>query len=73
MAVPSARPMETTDKTKKEELDFSSEKFDALQALTSPDGEVDVPIPEAPVYDNLGQFISSVTRARAGQTVPNDV
>lgn len=62
-----------SDKIEREELDFSSDRFDALEALTSPTEEVVVPVPEAPVYDNLGQFISSVTRARAGQNVPNDV
>ena len=62
-----------SDKIEREELDFSSDRFDALEALTSTTEEVVVPVPEAPVYDNLGQFISSVTRARAGQNVPNDV
>lgn len=49
----------------KEELDFSSTEFNALEALTSPN--VTVPIPDAPMYNNLGQFISTINRARARQ------
>lgn len=49
----------------KEELDFSSTEFDALEALTTPD--VAVPIPDAPMYNNLGQFVSTLNRARAKQ------
>lgn len=45
------------------ELDFASTEFNALDALTS---DVEIPVPEAPVYDNLGQFISTVrNRGRA--------
>ncbi len=47
------------------ELDFTSSEFNALEALTSPD--VDIPVPDAPMYNNLGQFISTLTRARARQ------
>ncbi|XP_057366420.1 U7 snRNA-associated Sm-like protein LSm11 [Daphnia carinata] len=49
----------------KEELDFSSTEFNALEALTSP--HVIVPIPDAPMYNNLGQFVSTINRARARQ------
>ena len=57
-----------------EELDFSSDRFNALEALTRPDGQVVVPVPEAPVFDNLGQFMSAVTgRARGGHQPQNDV
>ena len=55
---------------KKPELDFTSSEFNALEALTNPD--VTVPVPEAPMYDNLGQFISTLSRARAKQA-QNDV
>lgn len=48
------------------QLDFTSSDFDPLEALTSPD--VQVPVPDAPVYDNLGQIVASVTRAKAKQT-----
>lgn len=50
---------------KPNELDFSSSEFNALEALLSPD--VTVPVPEAPMYDNLGQFVSTLNRARAKQ------
>lgn len=57
-----------------EELDFSSERFNPLEALTRPDDQVVLPVPEAPVFDNLGQFISAVTgRARTGQQPQHDV
>lgn len=55
---------------KSDELDFTSSDFNALEALTNPD--VTVPVPEAPMYDNLGQFISTLSRARARQA-QNDV
>merc|ERR1712071_185224 len=51
---------------KSNELDFSSTEFNALDALTN---NVDIPVPEAPVYDNLGQFISTVRNR--GRSRPN--
>ena len=50
------------------ELDFASSEFNALDALTS---DVEIPVPEAPVYDNLGQFISNV-RNRGRSTTTDD-
>jgi len=50
------------------ELDFASTEFNALDALTS---DVEIPVPEAPVYDNLGQFISNV-RNRGRSTTTDD-
>ena len=48
------------------ELDFTSSEFNALEALTSPD--VEIPVPEAPMFNNLAQFISAQNRTRARQT-----
>lgn len=50
------------------ELDFASTEFNALDALTN---DVEIPVPEAPVYDNLGQFISTV-RNRGRSRARND-
>lgn len=50
---------------KPNELDFASEEFNALEALLSPN--VTVPVPDAPMYNNLGQFVSTINRARAKQ------
>ena len=57
---------EEEKKMKEPELDFESEEFDALAALTRTD-HVQVPEPDAPIYDNLGQFISMMNRAKAKQ------
>ena len=57
---------EEEKKKKEPELDFESEEFDALAALTRTD-HVQVPEPDAPIYDNLGQFISMMNRAKAKQ------
>lgn len=57
---------ESQEKTKDPALDFESEEFDALAALTQT-GHVEVPEPDAPIYDNLGQFISAMNRAKAKQ------
>ena len=63
-----------SDKIERGEFDFLSDRFGALEALTSTIEEVVVPVPEVPVYDNFGQFISFFTRTRAGGlNVPNHV
>ena len=54
------------EKCEEPELDFASEKFDALAALTRPN-DVQVPEPEAPIYDNLGMFVSVMKRTQAAK------
>ena len=55
----------------KNKLDFSSEEFNALEALLNPD--VTVPVPEAPMYDNLGQYVSILNRAKQAKQAKGDV
>lgn len=50
----------------KNRLDFTSNEFDALEALMTPG--VEVPVPDARVYDNLGQIISSISRGKTKQS-----
>nr|CAH0100891.1 unnamed protein product [Daphnia galeata] len=54
----------------KNKLDFSSEEFNALEALLNPD--VTVPVPEAPMYDNLGQYVSILNRAKQAKQAKGD-
>ena len=50
-----------------EDLNLCSEDFDPLKALSSADTVV--PVPEAPVYNNLSQFLSVVkSRGKSNQT-----
>ena len=54
----------------KKDLDVCSEEFDALKALTD-SVDIPLPVPEAPAYDNLSQFIS-VIRSRGQPKQPQD-
>ena len=53
-----------------DDLDYCSENFNPLKALT--DLDVILPVPDAPVYDNLSQFIS-VIRSKGKQESVDEV
>ncbi|CAB0040959.1 unnamed protein product [Trichogramma brassicae] len=48
--------MEEDNNSSNDSTDAYSEKFDALKALTRPN--VRIPVPDAPIYDNLSKFES---------------
>ena len=40
-------------------LDLTSPDFDALEALTAPAGRVRLPVPNAPIFDNMSWFVET--------------
>ena len=53
-------------------VDLCSEDFDPLKALTSQSSTL-VPVPGAPTFDNLSQFLASVRSRQPGQQRRDDL
>lgn len=49
------------------ELDIRSELFNPLKALLSP--EIQIPIKDAPYYNNVAHYESAMKRQQAGESV----
>lgn len=45
--------------TPKPELDLTSKYFDAEKALSEPESNVNIPVPNATIYDNISCFVET--------------